>query len=1052
MSSTPLSSPERLRVLAVSADREVVELTRNVFIEAGDSIQALTDLAEGVTLAQESPPDLAFVDVTMGQRAGLALVHHVKAVAADADVYALTRPDALDAAAQAVSLGATGLIVCPPSGDELLNAANAVRSRRAAMRLKATIKREADGVRRALGYVARLAALADRDERDQVAIATGEVFREATGARVAAVYLPTAEGMTELRCVAKLGELPGALSFTDEMGLMRYARDMGLDVVPLLAGRLSIGHILLDGIGMNSDDDGISRQVMHVLAAQATTTLSLVSERERVSRGTIKDAATSAYTFAYFVDIAGREIDKAHRHSRRFALATIATSEPIHLDKTPSPAVDVAELVLSAVRDSDVLARVDDREFYLLLPETGGLGAHMCRRRVLGLQSPDAPSSKGAPLLAGVTMGVATYPHDGGDLLKLLRMAKRRADASKSSIVNVLRLGKLSLPEVVDVLLWDANIAQGKLDPLPETPRALELPIVDVLGLISAMLTQAARGGTVDVIVTQRDGLGFAAGVRAFPGASRDGVAIHTLDVRHRDGCEDLEALSVVAEHGAYALLGRVEHGRFHGVHAADPLLADLVAQRLADLAGVRLGELSTMARQILLVEPDVDALGKLAEELRARGMVVILANDVSSALSRARANHPHVIFVAATVAKRTELWEQLSADAELAEIPRLVLVRAPSSQGLPPDHATYDDIDRLVTRALEVKPTSAPPESSQGELRGDLGQVPLVDLLQLLAMNRRTGVLTVSTMLGAGELRVADGEVLDAVYRRLEGEKALYRLLGEREGTFIFAPGSPPAVARVTKGTSALLMEAMRQKDEGDRLRVELGPTGTAYVSMGAVQDEDGPRLPGDVQGALTKALTIDELIDELPAPDLEILSTLKQLLDVGLVRRVDRNSAQAPICPPEQLPVLRALLGRLAREGFPGPARVVVASTPARVHTFGHSLHGVAGCISPAEPSPGAPVPHELGSIRLGDSGELCFIGLPVVEAFAPLWSLTLPGAGALLRLDKPLSPVLEAVCQAFEIKVIVASELLSSFDEAEPSQVAQLIRMLIEQAASN
>jgi hypothetical protein len=83
--------------------------------------------------------------------------------------------------------------------------------------------------------------------------------------------------------------------------------------------------------------------------------------------------------------------------------------------------------------------------------------------------------------------------------------------------------------------------------------------------------------------------MGFLAGVRAHPAATRDGFQVTGLDVRHRDGCEDVEALSIACEHGTYALLGRVDHGVFHGVHAADPLLADLTAHRLAELAGVRL-------------------------------------------------------------------------------------------------------------------------------------------------------------------------------------------------------------------------------------------------------------------------------------------------------------------------------------------------------------------------------------------------------------------------------------------------------------------------------
>lgn len=573
------ASRGRLRVLVVAQDRPILDLCRAVFSEVGDELSMHDGVAAGVMDAQQQPPDVAFVDVSMEQRAALALVHHVRAVAGDAEVYALARPEALDAASQAVSLGATGVIVVPPSGDELLNAANGVRTRRAAAQLRTQLKGENEALRRALGYVSRLAHLADRADGDNIGAAIVELFREASGMPSVALFLPTLEGADELRMTASSGTPPSAPAFSDEMGLMRYARGASFEVVPLLAGRLSMGHVLLGGAPW---PDGPLRQVVHALAAQATTTLMLAAERERTGRGTIKDGATSAYTFAYFVDIAGREIDKAKRHGRRFALATISMIEEPSSEGPPSRAVDVADTVLSMVRDSDVLARVDEQEFYLLLPETNGFGAHTCRRRVLSLNGPPAK-------LRGVTMGVATFPHDGSDLLRLLRAAKRRADVSRRSVVNLLRLHRQSLPELTDALLWDADIAQSKLPVSPEVPRVLELPLVDVLSLVNSALAQAMRGGVISVVVAQRDGLGFAAAVRAFPGASREGFQVHFVDVRHRDGCEEIEALAIVAEHSAYALLGRVDHGMFHGLHAADPLFADLLVQRLGDLVGMRL-------------------------------------------------------------------------------------------------------------------------------------------------------------------------------------------------------------------------------------------------------------------------------------------------------------------------------------------------------------------------------------------------------------------------------------------------------------------------------
>jgi len=454
--------------------------------------------------------------------------------------------------------------------------------------------------------------------------------------------------------------------------------------------------------------------------------------------------------------------------------------------------------------------------------------------------------------------------------------------------------------------------------------------------------------------------------------------------------------------------------------------------------------------RQILLIEPDVDLLGQLAEKLRARGLAVVLADDLASAAARARSHGPHIVFVAASLTRREDFLERLVTEANLAGIPRLILVRSPTSDSLPPDHVSYDDVDRLVARSLEVTPISVPPESGQGELRGDVKQVALVDLLQLLAMNRRTGVLTVSTPGGAGELRIADGEVLDSVFRRLEGEKAFYRLLNEKEGSFVFSPGSPPAMARLTRGTSVLLMEGMRQKDEVERLREELCRAGSAFIVAGDDVNDDDPRLFSDVLSALAKPKTLDELIDELPAPDLDILQALAELWRRGLARRVERSSDLVPLASAEQLPLLRALAGRLARTGFTGPPRLVVASTPARVHAFGHSLLRISGSNASAEPPPTAPVPHDLATLRLGDGTELIVVGLPVVEAFSPLWALCLPGTGALISLDLAASPALVAICEALECRIIAAPDLLADFDEIEPARVAHLLRAAIEQVS--
>jgi ActR/RegA family two-component response regulator/GGDEF domain-containing protein len=567
----------RLTVLAIVDAQPIVQLFSRVFGSPDDHVLIATSLAEGLSLAAAVAPDLAFVDVSLGHNAGLALVHHLRAVAPNATVYALASETSLHIGAQAVALGGAGLIMMPPSGDELLSAAANVRARLAAASERQMLEHQAEFARRAAEAATRIAALAECTDRRDAARKLAYVFTDMSGAEGAAVYVPASEGSSELVQSGVSGKVPGSPTFADEMGLVTFARQNGCEVIPLTVRQLSEGHVLLHGL---ASQWGVSeRTSAELMAGQAATTLALLGERERSTRGAIKDQTTSAYTFAYFVDIAGREIDKARRYGRRFALATIALDE----NATSAP-TDLAEVILSAVRDTDVLARVDEQEFYLLMPETGGVGAQSCRRRVLSSAATRAgrPGTSGVP--PGLTIGVSTYPHDGTDLSKLLRAAKRRAETSRRSVVRSMKLEGVPLPTLIDDLMARAASATEF-----EGARPIELSLRHAIDLALSAVTEAMRGGPTFVAVAHHPELGLSSSVRAHLGHEREGISLHILDLRAAAGCEDLQVLTVIAEHGAYLLVGRSDGTGMRGVHGSDPILVDLITLRSGQTAGVRL-------------------------------------------------------------------------------------------------------------------------------------------------------------------------------------------------------------------------------------------------------------------------------------------------------------------------------------------------------------------------------------------------------------------------------------------------------------------------------
>ena len=59
-----------------------------------------------------------------------------------------------------------------------------------------------------------------------------------------------------------------------------------------------------------------------------------------------------------------------------------------------------------------------------------------------------------------------------------------------------------------------------------------------------------------------------------------------------------------------------------------------------------------------------------------------------------------------------------------------------------------------------------------------------------------------------------------------------MFRLLGWSEGSFAFRPDAGRVATQITTPTRALLLEGMRQLDEGKRLRTQL-PSRDAHVAL---------------------------------------------------------------------------------------------------------------------------------------------------------------------------------------------------------------------------
>lgn len=187
--------------------------------------------------------------------------------------------------------------------------------------------------------------------------------------------------------------------------------------------------------------------------------------------------------------------------------------------------------------------------------------------------------------------------------------------------------------------------------------------------------------------------------------------------------------------------------------------------------------------------------------------------------------------------------------------------------------------------------------KDARTKFSGQLADMAVVDLLQTLEISRKSGTIQLTTDLGEAMLWFRDGAVVDAEMGRLQGEPAVYRLLGINDGLFEveFKPVNRSQV--ITASTQALLMEGMRRVDEWSRLLEQLPPL-DAVLAVDNTQL--GERSTDD--SITTEQLrflryfdgrrSILEVVDESGQDDIEALTAISQFFFEGLLTPEDSVS----------------------------------------------------------------------------------------------------------------------------------------------------------------
>ena len=136
--------------------------------------------------------------------------------------------------------------------------------------------------------------------------------------------------------------------------------------------------------------------------------------------------------------------------------------------------------------------------------------------------------------------------------------------------------------------------------------------------------------------------------------------------------------------------------------------------------------------------------------------------------------------------------------------------------------------------------------------LQGNLGDLPLIDLVQVLSLQNKTGVLSVNRDFSQAQVCFSKSKIYSAFVHHArskgqminrQGEDALYDLLGWQDGQFVFELTSMlPADQNVHATWDYIVLEQCRREDEHEQNvsylgslcpQLSLNPPGQAEITL---------------------------------------------------------------------------------------------------------------------------------------------------------------------------------------------------------------------------
>lgn len=300
----------------------------------------------------------------------------------------------------------------------------------------------------------------------------------------------------------------------------------------------------------------------------------------------------------------------------------------------------------------------------------------------------------------------------------------------------------------------------------------------------------------------------------------------------------------------------------------------------------------------ILIVDADTKSQKVLEVSFKKAGYRVVMTDGPSRARELVQDVAPDIIISDTQFGGDGTGFEFL-ADIKQGELKNTPFIFLTEERALPQKMKGFElGADDYLTKPIYIKEVTTRvelllqkrakeqlSEDDIEELEGNLADITMIDLLQTIEEELRSGTIHLTREHQSAVIYFREGNILDAICGKLQGEEAIYRLMLWPDGEFVLRyHDQVRRVDRIEKDSGALLLEGIRRLDGYNELIDALPNLGHVFEGDYKKLAQVMSQLPNEVARILRLfdgLRSIEEVVEGSPLDDITTLQIVEKLID---------------------------------------------------------------------------------------------------------------------------------------------------------------------------